>query len=489
MKKYITYISLSLLCITSSCSDKLDLSPISNKNAESFYKTQDHFEQAIIGCYNKLRNANLKNSYSYQLTECRSDNCWQQVDYDDGAISRFTENAATPVINTAWADLYNSVMRCNYIITKIADATFEDEVVRKRIEGEARFVRALTYFDLVRYFRGVPLIETVLTINEAYSLTRATEEEVYGFIISDLKKAIEFLPNVKPKELPNRATVYAAKGFLGKVYVFQSGYPLNKNSWEFAKSELEEVVKGIGELGFFAKYENIYLYENENKDQAVFSLGCKSNAQGEGNPFATRNAPNGINPGETSLTVPFGGSPWQLFIDNKILDDMFFEENDSRRNFSIQTEWEEKSGVIITDRPFVKKYQNGPVSAANDWDIDWIMLHYTDVYMLYAEALYHTNNQGLAIEIINKVRNRAGLNSLTIEDVSSADDFINIILKERRREFCFENQRWGDLVRTDKAFDIMKAFLSRYNLADNLKSRDQYFYPIPERETSTSGLK
>ncbi len=74
--------------------DDLNLSPISNKNIEGFYKTQSQFEQAIIGCYH-LRNANLKSNFSYQLTECRSDNAWQQVDYDDGMISRFTENAAT----------------------------------------------------------------------------------------------------------------------------------------------------------------------------------------------------------------------------------------------------------------------------------------------------------------------------------------------------------------------------------------------------------
>lgn len=489
MKRHIVYSILSFLYLFLSCSDNLDLSPISSKNAESFYKTQDHFEQAIIGCYNKLRNANLKNSYSYYLTECRSDNCWQQVDYDDGAFSRFTENASTPVLDDAWADLYNAVMRCNYILTKLPDATFDDETRRKEIEGEACFVRALIYFDLVRYFRGIPIIDKVLTINDAYSLTRASEEAVYDFIIADLKKAIELLPDVKPKDLPNRATKYAARGFLGKVYVFQSGYPLNKDSWALAKTELEAVVNGIGSAGFFSNYEDIFLYENENKDQAVFSLGCKTNAQGEGNPYPTRNAPNGIKPGDTPLTVPFGGSPYQLFIDERILDDIFSDANDKRRLYSVQTEWEEKSGVIITDRPYVRKYQNGPVSATNDWDIDWIMLRYTDVYMLYAEALYHTNNQVGALEIINKVRNRAGLTNLTFDAINSADKFTNEILKERRREFCFENQRWADLVRTDKAFEVMKAFLSKYSLADNFKSKDQYFYPIPERETNVSGLE
>jgi hypothetical protein len=490
MKKIILYvISFVVLSFGYGCSDELDLSPISSKNIEGFYKTQDHFEQAVVGCYNGLRNANLKSNYSYMLTESRSDNAWQQVDYDDGQISRFTENAATPILNTAWANLYNTIMRCNYILEYIGDITFESEDIKKQIEGEALFIRALIYFDLVRYFRGVPLVDKPLSISEAYSFTRASEEEVYNFIINDLKTAITLLPNVKPKELPSRATVLAAKGFLGKVYVFQSGYPLNKNNWDLAKVELETVVTSIGTTGFFEKYEDIFLYENENKDQSVFSLGCKANAQGEGNNYPTRNAPNGIKPDDTPLTIIYGGSPMRLFFTNTILDDLFFEEGDERRVYSIQTEWEEKSGVIVTNEPFIKKYQNGPVSAASDWDIDWILLRYTDVYMLYAEALYHTGNSSGALEIINKVRMRAGLSDLSAGDISSAESFTDALLKERRREFCFENQRWWDLVRTDRAFDVMKKFLEQYGIADNLTSKEQYFYPIPERETNVSGLK
>ena len=85
MKKSLLYILSSLLLmVAGGCSDDLNLSPISNKNIEGFYKTQSQFEQAIIGCYHGLRNANLKSNFSYQLTECRSDNAWQQVDYDDG---------------------------------------------------------------------------------------------------------------------------------------------------------------------------------------------------------------------------------------------------------------------------------------------------------------------------------------------------------------------------------------------------------------------
>lgn len=482
-------LTVILLIVLGSCSNELNLNPISNKNIDGFYKNEKQFEQAIIGCYNGLRNANLKQTYSYMLTEARSDNCWQQVDYDDGAISRFTETSATPVLNNAWADLYNTIMRCNYILTNLETVDLKPEF-EKRVEGEARFIRALTYFDLVRYFRGVPIIESPLTIGEAYQLERSSEGDVYDFIINDLKKSIELLPNKKPKDLPNRATVYSARGFLGKVYVFQSGYPLNKNSWNLALNELKLVLDGIGDAGFFDKYEDIFLFENENKEQSIFSLGCKSNAQGEGNPYPTRNAPNGMKPGNTPLTIPYGGGPYRLFLDGDyIVNDIFFEEGDLRKEQALQFEWEEKSGMIITNSPFVKKYTNGPVSGGSDWDIDWIMLRYTDIYMLYAETLYHTNNKMNALNIINRVRTRAGLSSLDMTAIDTEDKFVDILLKERRREFCFENQRWWDLVRTDRAFDIMKVFLGHYGAANNLTSKDQYFYPIPQRETDITGIK
>lgn len=480
---------LLIILVISGCANKLDLTPISQKNIASFYKTEDQMKQAIAGCYRGLKSEELTRTFSYMLTEARSDNTWQHVAYDDGAICRFTENATTPVINSAWSTLYNTIQRCNYVLSSIDNVTFSDDSTKNQYKGEALFIRALTYFDLVRYFGEVPLVEKPLTISEASSLTKASISDVYDFIINDLTNAIGLLPNVKPSDLPDRATVLAAKGFLGKVYVFRSGYPLNQDSWALAKAQLKDVLDGIGESGFLSTYEEIFLYENENNDQSVFSLGCKTNAEGEGNPYPTRNAPNEIMPGTGEYQVPYGGSSWQLFFDDTILDDMFPEEGDARREYSIQTAWEDRSGSIITNSPFVKKYQNGPVSAGSDWDIDWILLRYTDVYMLYGEACYHTGDKTTALEVLNKVRTRAGLNELTASQISDESDFVDLLLRERRREFCFENQRWWDLVRTDRAYDVMKAFLAKYGISENLTSKDQYFYPIPATETNVTGIE
>jgi hypothetical protein len=109
--------------------------------------------------------------------------------------------------------------------------------------------------------------------------------------------------------------------------------------------------------------------------------------------------------------------------------------------------------------------------------------------MLYAEAQYYNGEQQVSLDIINKVRDRANLEPLSLSSIDTQEKFIDVILKERRKEFCFENQRWSDLVRTDRAFDVMKEFLKRYNADGNLTSKNQYYYPIPQRVTDVTGLE
>lgn len=485
MKKIISLIIILLPLI--SC-NKLELSPISSKNVSSFYKVQNQFLQAIMGCYDGLQNAAVTQNYSYILTEVRSDNTWQGVGYDDYAICRFTENAESQILNTAWVSSYEYIARCNYVLKNLETNTELSDALKNQFKGEALFIRALIYFDLVRLFGEVPIVDKVITIAEGYTIKKSTIEEVYDFIVNDLSQATLLLPAVKPSQNVNRATALAARAFLGKVYVFRSGYPLNKNEWTLAATELKAVLDGVGTTGFLTNYADIYSYTNEGKDQAIFSLGFKSGSEGEGNPFPTRNAPNSIKPGTDALTIQFGGSPLNLMFDSYILGNMFDEPNDLRYTYSVQKTWTDKTNITITNLPYCRKYQNGPVAAANDWDIDWILLQYTDVYMLYAEAQYHTGSPSEALNIINKVRTRAGLINLSLSDIDTEPKFVDVILKERRKEFCFENQRWFDLVRTDRAFDVMKTFLQHYGAEANLTSKDQYYYSIPQRETDVTGI-
>lgn len=475
MKKIIAILTI---CFLAGC-DQLDLVPVSSKSVEGFYKTETQMNQAAIGLYNGLRSAWVTSQSSYMLTEARSDNTFQGTAYDDGPITRFQETPILPVLNSVWSSYYTTISRANRILEQLDNVTMSEEK-RRQYEGEAKFVRAVLYFDLVRFFGGVPLVTKTLSISESQTIPRSSIEAVYDQIVADLSDAASKLPAAYDNANIGRATKWAAQGYLGKVYLFRSGYPLKKNEWAQARDAFKGLIDS-GEFSFFSNYEDIYKYENEGGRQQVFSILFKAGVSGHGNPFPTRNASNDVAPVAESLGgLPFGGSPFNLFLSEDLVNS--FEEGDIRKDVAIRSSWLHKSGEMITTLPTCRKYQNGPVVAANDWDIDWIALSYTDVLMMYAEALnelsYSAN--GEAFKILNDVRVRAGLEPKTAADVPDQQAYRLWMEKERRAEFCFENLRWFDLVRTDRAYDVMKEFLRPYGLDGSLKSRNQYLYPIPQ---------
>ncbi len=472
------YIFLFAVVLTAGC-NQLDLVPVSSKSVEGFYKTETHFDQAAIALYSGLRSVWVTSQASYMLTESRSDNTFQGTAYDDGPISRFQETSILPVLNSTWSTYYTNINRCNRILEQIDNIEMSTDK-RNQYAGEARFARAVLYFDLVRFFGGVPLVTTSLSISESQTVPRASVEQVYDLIVSDLKAASDLLPAAYDNANKGRATKWAAKGYLGKVYIFRSGYPLKKDEWGLARDTFKELIDS-GQFEFFASYEDIYRFEKEGGKQQVFSIQFKAGVSGHGNPFPTRNASNDIAPvSEAQGGLSFGGSPFNLFLSEDLVDS--FEEGDLRKDVAIRSSWLHKSGEIITTLPTCRKYQNGPVVAANDWDVDWIALSYTDVLMMYAEALNELgySPDGEAFRILNQVRERAGLASKTAADVPDQQAYRLWMENERRHELCFENLRWFDLVRTDRALDVMKAFLGKYGMSANIKNRDQYLYPIPQ---------
>jgi hypothetical protein len=472
------YPFLIIAGLLSGCSN-LDLIPISEKSVAGFYKTETHINQAVLGTYNGLRSVWVSAQSSYMLTEARSDNTFQGTAYDDGPIARFEVTPTLPVLSTAWSAYYTHINRSNRILEELGTITMDD-AKRKQYEGEAKFTRALFYFDLVRLFGGVPKVTKSLTIDESYKTNKASQEEIYDLIVSDLTDAAALLPESYDNANKGRATKWAAKGYLGKVYVFRSGYPLKKQEWNKAQQAFGEVI-GSGQFEFFANYSDIYSFAKEGGKQQVFSIQFKAGTSGNGNPFPTRNASNDIAPVAIEAGgQPFGGSPFNLFLSNDLVNS--FEPGDIRKNVAIRSQWLHKSGQTITTLPTCQKYQNGTVVAANDWDIDWIALSYTDVLMMYAETLNEIGYQanGDAFKILNDIRKRAGLPQKTASDVPTQAAYRLWMEAERRSELCFENLRWFDLVRTDRALDVMKTHLGRYGMSANVKSRDQYLYPIPQ---------
>jgi len=245
-----------------------------------------------------------------------------------------------------------------------------------------------------------------------------------------------------------------------------------------------------GEFEFVENYADIFAYENENGKQSVFSIKFVD-GNDEGNEFPTRNAPNSISPDD----FEFGGSPYRLQIDQEFVEKIFPEQEDLRKNVALRTSWLNKTNIIETEKPWCRKYAeyndeiNGPVSAPYNWNVDYIVIRYTDVLMLYAEALNELEGpNGAALQIINDVRQRAGLQPIT---TTNKEAFKLVLEQERRSEFCFENQRWFDLVRTDRALPVMQEFLGNQGevFASNFVDREKYYFPIPQSVLDLRGTK
>ncbi|MCB0686689.1 MAG: RagB/SusD family nutrient uptake outer membrane protein [Saprospiraceae bacterium] len=486
MKKIANIYLVAVVLLLASCSQEfIELAPVSSRSVEGFYKSEEQLQQALAGVYDGLQQSQTGAAVML-LKEERSDNTFQQtLLYNYLTIVHFTESSDNIRLYPVWSTLYEAIYRCNIFLQKIQPVEFMEASEKAAMIGEAKTIRALLYFDLVRYFGGVPVVTTPLTISESLTIGRASIEEVYQLIVEDLDDAVASLPNQYDGSNTGRITVFAAKALLGKVYVTRSGYPLNLDEWGKARDLFEDVISS-GQFEFFENYDDIFDIINDNGKQSVFYVQFNAGALGEGNPMPRIHAPGNIDRNNPELGVISGGSSDSPFISDDLI--MKFEEGDVRLSKTIQFEWLQNDGTMQT-RPFCKKFGSGGIGPQNNWDINWPVIRYTEVLMLYAEALNELGYQtdGMAFQILNDVRRRAGLEVKTAADIPDQQSFRDWILDERRFEFAFENLRWFDLVRTDRGYDVMHEFLSPYHLEGNV-TREKYLFPIPSRVIQTNPL-
>jgi len=367
-----------------------------------------------------------------------------------------------------------------------------DDNLRNRFEGEARFLRAFYYFDLVRLFGEVPLIDHLVTPAEALEIPRSPVGDVYTLIISDLEFAINNLDDFYPKGSANlgRATKNAARGILARVYLTRSGpdYGINgpgmgSNEYSQALTLLDQIISS----GFYSDdiaYADIFADDNENNDEVIFDIQFEKGLGGAGTSF----------PGE------YAGRPWwdsqgipfAISLETKdVSEDMinsYDTANDLRFPVNVQLEITDLGTGLATYDPTLIKYCASDPTYWGvdrfDFPINYIVLRYTDVLMMKAECILQgaSGSQGDVNTIVNDVRDRAGLGPLP-GDVTFDD-----LMEERRREFLGEGLRWHDLVRSGKVLDIMNAWIpvedaGRNTLTPNYPIQAyNIIYPLPQTQ-------
>lgn len=462
--KDIILTALFACCIltSTSCSDFLDIEPDSSQSVTNSYKTESDIKQGVEGVYSALMgNAQYGGDFIY-LMEIRSDNSFTESITNKGGaygdIDLFRETSYNSLLEESWEGCYDGIKRCNLVLDKI-DAVEMAEAIKNKYKGEMLFVRGLTYFNLVRLWGDVPLVTHFYDDPfEAFKLGRTPVAEVYQQIEEDLKNAASLLPTARDSKRKGAPIAMSAKALLGKVL-------LTEGKYADALVVLKEVINS-GTYSFMNSYADIFNTKNKNNAESVFEIQYSDAVTDLGSAFANIFAPIG----SKDVTGGIGSTEGN----NEPTDDLLnaYEDGDVRKDVSI--------GSLSDGRHYCKKFVAKPV-LPNQSDANFIVLRYTDVLMMYAECLLKTQSAvpSEAVEIINKVRSRAGLSPLTDAETSTADALNEALQKERRLEFAFENQRWFDLLRTGKALETMNA------AGSNIKNY-QLLFPVPQTQIDIS---
>jgi hypothetical protein len=321
----------------------------------------------------------------------------------------------------------------------------------------------------------MPLIDKSMTIDEIKKIARSTSDETLAFAAEDYKKAISLLPAEWIAASKGRATKYAAEGMLARLYMFQSNFSA-------AKPFLNDIIAS-GKYTMESNYVNCFTDSHDNGTERVWEIQFTGGQLGEGNFFPTGCLPESF---LDKTIMPFPGASTAMPVSKSLYN--AYEPGDKRRNLSILKGWV-KAGVADTISKFIIKYSHYDTYTpkdASDWANNIPILRYTDVKIMYAEALneegYVAN--GEAFSILNEVRTRAGLAALSATDLPDKVAFRNAIINERRVEFAFEGLRWFDLVRWGLAKNVMNSFFALPEQGNGLYSMKdhQTLFPIPFNE-------
>ena len=485
MKKYFLIIAGALLL--NSCTKDLDQTPISDATTENFYASENDFVQAVNAVYNGLRGFPDR---QLNLSETRSDNLYAVSDGGvrewEGINSFHKTIAGNSYVDEAWKANYNGIYKANVLLDQLSEkgaTIISNADLRTRLEAEARFLRAFFYFDLVRWFGKVPIVEHSLTAEEALTIDRSPVADVYTLIINDLKFAADNLPASYAASDKGRVTKYAAKGILALVHMTRSGPTygiegpgLGVNEWNQALTLLNEIIDS-NKYSFLPSYSSIFSYTNENNAEVVFDIQYINGA----NPILGSTFPWVLVPDAWFLSQ--GKAVQGGLTIRPVSQDLLnsYQASDTRKAFSIQSGFT-YNGVTETNS-FFKKYVDltkVPTNNRLDWPINFIVLRYTDVLLLKAECILN-GASGTQLEvdaIVNKVRERAGLLTPMV-NVTLPE-----LMEERRKEFAAEGSRWHDLVRSGLVENAIPNWIAAEDVQKTMQpfNKNYIIYPIPQSE-------
>lgn len=437
----ISILLLAMVAITlTSCKKFLDLKPIDSPTEDNFYVDEKGLQGGLTSAYDALQDNGLYGNILLSLTEIRSDN---MEDNDQGAsggvryqIESFAERPDNTLVTEAWLATFKAIYRCNVVLSR-AQAIPMDSTRKNQIIGEATFLRALNYFNATRLWGRLPLITTPQASTEARNNTRADTAAIYEQIISDLSTAMNNLPTSWPDAQRGRATSYAARALLAKVYLYQKKYDL-------VVSTIQPLITAINAGTIVALVPQPSTFPNAMKTSRDIIFSARFLSGGIGESASQNNRFRNV-----------GGN------NAVILPPTLFETGDNRKPLAAPT----SAGG---ERP--GKY-NGP-QVNNETSMDIPIIRAAEAMLIYAEALNEISYPNTAaFTALNAVRTNAGIPTLTTATLTSQASFRAAVYKERRLELALELDRWFDIVRTGQMpviFPLVNGF--------------RRVYPVPQIE-------
>lgn len=472
---FLALILLSFTLIFSSCGKKFLEEQPRTITIVDLLKSNDGAERLTAAVYNKLY-AFGEHSFSYiGVTSITSDDADKGSDpgdlgTDKGDLDNWTFTPSAISFSELWLNNYEGIGRATYAIKFLPETNSPD---KDRYMGEAKFLRAYFYFNLVRFFGGVPLIDKVLESETEISTasTRATAAEIYALIEKDLTDAITTLPAVVAPAENGRVSQYAAQALLSKVYLYEK-------KWAMAKGAADIVINSK-QFALVPDYSMIWREAGEFSKESIWEVNCIGTTPNLGieNYFVVQ-APRGAN-----------GLGWGFNTPTQDLVNAY-EPGDVRKAgtimFAGETLWDGFTVSPLASNPMYnyKSYVSKTKETFNGDDVNTNknlrVLRYGDILLIKAEVENELGNLDVAKSALNLIRSRAQLAPTTAANQS---DLRNAIYKERRVEMAFEHDRMFDLHRTGRAGQVLRALGKKY-----IDGKNDLF-PIPQREIDLSNGK
>jgi hypothetical protein len=448
--------------IFTSCEDFLEEVPNSILTEANFYNTEDDAASAVDALYASVQSGNSGWYYGnfYATTDDNTDDMFVDPEVGNAtwqAWGRLNINSEIGQIGTVWNEHYITIGRSNAVLEYVST----DLEIRDVAVGQAKFFRALAYFDLVRYFGDVPVTTSVITsLDDAFTIAgeRVSSSAVYELIEQDLLDAEDLLPDVWTGDDYGRVTAGSAKGMLAKVYLTWAGNPVNDQSkYQLAADKAGEVVNEASKYGYGLETNYMDAFINNVGQESLFEAQMLSGiGVGQGGTLA------GITTMPRNLASILGTN----YRGNALMrptPDLVkaFSSEDLRYQTGMFTSLSSDMGTAYFD-PHVFKYievedilEQGLV--LNDGGRNTKVLRFADMLLIYAEAINEVGSSpsSEAYTAINKVRNRAGLEDLSGLD---KDGFREAVYLERRLELFGEGHRWFDLVRQGRYVSTLQVF-------------------------------